>query len=233
MSKIISFGNQKGGVGKSVLTTLCATILSQPPFDYKVCVIDCDKQKSLVEARNIDKDYHKGTFSYEVYDMSIPKLQQSIQTLDQTYHYIFIDAPGKLDKDLPIEQQEISKILMYLDYLFVPFKAGIFNLDATLVYLEFVQKIQQIRKESPRKMQVYGLVNMFRTRSRVNRYLIQEIEEIKSFAKIPFMRNKLKNYTLFEDIDTIKSLYNANAKGSAQVNLAVWFNEFYKIIKLS
>lgn len=231
MSKIISFGNQKGGVGKSVLTTLCANVLSQAPYNYKVCVVDCDKQKSIIGARNVDKHNYKGEFPYIVYNMTVPELQQKIRILDRTHHYVLIDAPGKLDKDLPTDQQEISKILLYLDYLFLPFKAGVFNLDATLIYLEFVRKIQKVRKNSPRKIEVHGLVNMFRSRSRVNRHLMQEIDEIKSFANIPFMENKLKSYTLFEGINTYQSLYNANTKNTAKINFTAWFNEFYKIIR--
>ena len=40
MAKIIMFGNQKGGIGKSTLTILTANTLASPEFDYKVLVID-------------------------------------------------------------------------------------------------------------------------------------------------------------------------------------------------
>ncbi len=41
MSKIISILNQKGGVGKSNVTTLLANIFHFH-FDFKIAVIDCD-----------------------------------------------------------------------------------------------------------------------------------------------------------------------------------------------
>lgn len=230
MSKIISFGNQKGGVGKSTLTVMCANALSQHPFNYNVCIVDCDNQKSIVETRKFDQEDYEEDFPYEVYDMDIPLLQAQLNEMDKTFDFIFIDAAGKLDKELPIEQQEISKILMYVDYLFLPFRAGTFNLDATLTYLEFVQKVYTIRKENNRPLHLHGLINMYRLRSRMNRFLIQEVEEVKKFANISFMENSLNNYTLYEDVDTITSYYEVNSKNKSKINFTLWFNELIKII---
>jgi len=231
MSKIISFGNQKGGVGKSTITVMVANALSQPPFNYDICIVDCDNQKSIVESRRFDKeDFPDMEFPYEVYDMDVPLLQEQIKEMDQVFDFIIVDAAGKLDKDLPIDNQEISKIIMYVDYLFLPFRSGTFNLDSTLNYLEFVQKIYSIRKDTSRPLNLYGLINMFRSRSRMNRYLMQEVDEIKEFTDILFMRNKLNNYTLFEDIDTHTSYYDMESNDTSKINFTVWFNEFMKVI---
>ena len=110
-------------------------LLSQEPFNLDVCIIDTDRQKSIVEARVYDaEDYEE--FSYDVLDLDLPQLQEQIYDLDQKYDLIFIDTAGRLDITLDIQQQEITKALMYADYLFIPFRAGNFNLDATLEYSE-------------------------------------------------------------------------------------------------
>jgi cellulose biosynthesis protein BcsQ len=230
MSKIIIIGNQKGGVGKSTIATLCANALSQDPFNLKVCIIDTDRQKSIVEARDFDVEDYKGEPPYKILGMDLPSLQKEIYALDKEYDLIFIDTAGRLDINLDIQQQEITKALMYADFLFIPFRAGNFNLDATLEYLKMVIKLSKLRGESERQLRFMGFVNMFRDRSKTNTDLILEIENLKS-AGIKFMSTRLRNYTLFEDINTIDSLYDVNSTDKAKLNFTVWLNEFIKTLK--
>ncbi len=230
MSKIIIFGNQKGGVGKSTITTLCANALSQAPFNLKLCIIDNDRQKSIVEARNFDLEDYGEDAPYEVLDMNLEQLQKNIHHLDQQYDLIFIDTAGRLDISMDIQQQEITKALMYADYLFIPFKAGNFNLDASLEYLKMVAQLSQLRSSNERPLHFYGFVNMYRDRSKTNTDLIIEIENLKS-AGVNFMTTRLRNYTLFEDIDTLSSLYDVNSTDKAKLNFTVWLNEFIKTLK--
>ncbi len=230
MSKIIIFGNQKGGVGKTTLTCLCANALSQAPFNYKVCVIDNDKQKSIAEARNFDlEDRTETTVPYTVLEFEIEELQQQIQALDKEYDLIFIDTAGKLDTQAAIENQEITKAIMYCDYLFLPFRAGNFNLDASLQYLKFLLEVQEVRSDSPRQLKILGFVNMYRVRSKVNDLLISEIKHLKE-GGVSFMVNRLGNYTIFEDVDTLTSMYDEDTNHTGKLNFTVWLNEFIKLI---
>ena len=64
----------------------------------------------------------------------------------------------------------------------------------------------------------------------MNRFLMQEIEEVKNFTTIDFMENNLNNYTLYEDVDTITSYYEPNTNEKSKINFTKWFNEFIKII---
>lgn len=229
MSKIIVFGNQKGGVGKSTITILCANALSQDPFNLDVCIIDTDRQKSIVEARAYDEQDNE-VFTYDILDLNLPQLQEQIYDLDQKYDLIFIDTAGRLDINLDIQQQEITKALMYADNLFIPFRAGNFNLDASLEYLKMVVQLADLRENKERSLKFCGFVNMYRDRSKTNTNLIIEIENLKS-AGIDFMMTRLRNYTQFEDIDTVKSLYDVNSTNKAKLNFTVWLNEFVKILK--
>lgn len=228
MSKIIIFGNQKGGVGKSTITCLCANALSQAPFGYKVLVIDNDNQKSIAEARAFDVEDGE-TPPYEVRVMSLPQIQQEIGTLDKQFDIIFIDTAGKLDTDAPIENQEITKGLMYADYLFLPFRAGNFNLDATLPYLDLLLKVQQQREGSPRNLEITGFINMYRQRSKMNDLLISEVKHLKA-GGLKFMVNRMGNYTLFEDVDTLTSMYDEDTNNKAKLNFTVWLNELLQLI---
>jgi len=230
MSTIVAFGNQKGGVGKSTVIALAANALSQAPFNINLCVIDCDLQQSLAEARNFEAEEAEEDFDYPIYGMTIEELQDKIYDLDKQFDLILIDTAGRLDHTVAVDDQEITKALMYADYLFVPFRAGSFNLDASLEYLQVAVKLKQLRQESERPLKLFGFVNMYRDRSKTNTFLISEIEHLRSQG-IKFMMCRLRNYTIFEDIDTQTSLYDVNANKKANLNFTVWLNEFIKILR--
>lgn len=229
MSIIVAFGNQKGGVGKSTVIAMAANALSQAPFNIKLCVVDCDPQQSLLEARSFDEE-ENWTPPYPILGMSVDTLQEQIYELDQEYDLIMIDTAGRLDNTVPVDQQQITRALMYADFLFIPFRAGSFNLDASIEYLKVANSLKELRADSNRPMRYMGFVNMYKDRSRTNAYLVSEIENLKS-EQIPFMLCRLRNYTLFEEIDTFTSYYDVNATNKAKLNFTVWLNEFVKIIK--
>lgn len=229
MSRIVAFGNQKGGVGKSTVIAMTANALSQAPFKTKLCVIDCDRQQSLVEARAFDtQDGEKPP--YPIFGMSLEELQDKIYDLDKEYDLILIDTAGRLDHTIPVENQEITKALMYVDYLFIPFRAGSFNLEASIEYLQVANKLQKLRTKAPRPLRFYGFVNLYKDRSTTNNFLVSEIENLRGQG-VSFMMCRLRNYALFEEIDTMTSFYDVNSSNKAKLNFTVWLNEFVKILK--
>lgn len=229
MSKIVAFGNQKGGVGKSTVIAMAANSLSQAPFNIKLCVIDCDRQRSLVEARAFDEEDIE-ELPYPIFGLSLEELQDKIYDLDKEYDLILIDTAGRLDHTVAVENQEITKALMYADYLFIPFRAGSFNLEASMEYLKVANSLQKLRTNTARPLQFYGFVNMYKDRSKTNQFLVSEIEHLRTQG-IHFMLCRLRNYTLFEEIDTLTSHYNVNSNNKAKLNFTVWLNEFVKILK--
>lgn len=233
MAKIIMFGNQKGGVGKSQCSVMTATALSHPPFNLKVALIDVDEQKSVVSARRIDqKAYGDAPPPYSVLDYTVEEMQEHIGQLDQEFHVILIDAAGKLDARADVTQQEISKSLMYVDYLFLPFVAGNYNLDSTLRYLQFVLQLQKARILSNRQLTATGFVNMYRSRSRKNQFLLEDIESLKQTTQVGFMSSYLHDYAGFSDADTYTSLFDPLSNDAARSNFSAWLSEFGRIIGL-
>lgn len=231
MAKITMIGNQKGGIGKTAVTVMAATALSQKPFDLKVCIIDLDNQKSVVRLRKIDlQAYETDKTPYDVLTYSISDLQANIAALDKSHDLIFLDVAGKMDNTQPIETQEITKALMYVDCLFIPFVAGNFNLESTLDYFAFIKQVQVIRAVQPRSLNVYGFVNMYRFRTKANTSLNEDIESLQAVESIDMMKNHLNDYALFRECDTITSLYDATTNDSAKQNFTSWVNEFISMI---
>lgn len=229
MSTIVAFGNQKGGVGKSTVLTMVANALSQPPFNIQLCVIDTDPQRSLVEARAFDVEA-PDEGPYPILGLSVEELQEQIYELDQTYELILLDTAGRLDHSIPIEQQQITRALMFADYLFIPLRAGSFNLEASMEYLKMAHALQDIRADKQRPLQYVGFLNFYKDRSKSNAFLVSEIEHL-SEQGIRFMNCRLRHYALFEEVDTLTSYYNVNTTNKAKLNFTVWLNEFFKLIK--
>ncbi|MBL7816003.1 MAG: ParA family protein [Saprospiraceae bacterium] len=233
MAKIIMFGNQKGGVGKSLLTTMTATALGSDPLNLRVAVIDLDKQATIYNLRQIDKRaYPQDTPEpFTVFKFKVTDFQKSIGEIDQSFDIVLIDAAGKLDDDTDVMQQEISRALMFTDVLFIPFVAGFGNLTATYDYLNFVSQIKEIRQLQQRKLRVYGFINQYRNRSRANDFLIQDIEAIRQTEPFDVLNCKLHDFTTYKDADTITSLYNPLSNDSAKANFSEFINEIIKTIK--
>ena len=231
MAKIILFGNQKGGVGKSTLTLLTATALSQPPFNLNVCVLDADDQRSLCDLRQNDlgQDTDQKT-PYEIRPATLNDIHRDIRELDRRFHVVFIVVAGKLDLNIAADKQEIIPYLSYVDMLFMPFVAGNFNVDASAKYLKTVLHVQLSRQLSARPLSVFGLVNMYRERSRVNSYLLDDIQNLRSVVDIQFMETHLRDYALFKECDTLKSLYSENSNDAAKANFRTWIDELANLL---
>lgn len=233
MAKIVSISTQKGGNGKSLITTMAAAALGSEPFNFKVAVIDLDHQKTIFKLRQIDKQaYPQDTPEpFTVFGYKLADFQKNVAEIDKAFDIVFIDTAGKLDNETDVLQQEISRALMFTDVLFIPFVAGFGNLTATYDYLKFVAQIQEARQLQQRKLRFYGFINQYRSRSRANDYLLQDIEAIQQTDPFDLMTSRLHDFTMFKDADTITSLYNPLSNDSAKANFAEWLNEFITLIK--
>lgn len=226
------FGNQKGGVGKTTLTSLAANSLAA--HGYSVFVVDADKQRSMVKRRTLDLNGFDGKTPYPIQQMTIADFQDKttgIYKLVNEYDFVLVDAAGKLDTNLPIEQQEISKFLQYVQFLFIPFTGGNYGLESTLDYLKTVLKVKNQRAKVGRPLEVIGFVNMAETRTLDDKHLLEEMDDLKQMVNIKWMDSSLNRYAAFRNVDTLTSFYSDNSKDRAIINFSNWFNEFQKLIK--
>jgi cellulose biosynthesis protein BcsQ len=236
MAKIIMFGNQKGGIGKSTLSILTANALSAPEFDYKVLVIDNDTQRSVTSIRQYDteimeEEYKEDfEFPYDVKALTYVQIRDRIVNFDKDYDFVFIDTPGRIDLEEDIKQQEITKLLSFVDFVFVPFKGGALNLDSTLRYSKLLLDIQELRKGKPRPLSLYGLVNFYRENAITDQELKEEIDYLQSNTNIVFMTAKMRQYALYERLNTYKSIYiEGRTSNKARKSFSMWFDEFIRI----
>ena len=97
--------------------------------------------------------------------------------------------------------------------------------------MNFIEQVQATRALQTRKMKVYGFVNMYRSRSKVNQMLLQYIDSLKESNNLQMMSTYLNDYTLFKEADTMTSIYSASSSDAAVNNFVEWFNELVHIIQ--
>jgi len=103
---IITFANQKGGVGKTTLCTLFANYLVA--HRKRVLVNDCDVQQTINFRRKADLQKYKDvTIPYNIQSFNIANVQNVqnlITNLRKMQGIILIDVPGNLTQQgLPMK----------------------------------------------------------------------------------------------------------------------------------
>ncbi|MEC3880249.1 ParA family protein [Parapedobacter sp. 10938] len=142
----ISFSTQKGGVGKSTMTTLLASVLHYR-LGFNVLVMDCDfPQHSLTHMRERDKktimqnDYHKKAamkqfqaINKKAYPIIKCKAENALEKASGYANQsavvpdiIFFDLPGTANT------QGVLTTLKKMDFIFSPITADRLVVESTL-----------------------------------------------------------------------------------------------------
>lgn len=158
MNKIIVFGNQKGGVGKTTLCTLFANYLASKKLP--VLVIDCDGQQTIYEKRQADiKKYGNDAFSYNIQAFSIAdadKVKMLMQNLRKMDGIILIDSPGNL------AQQGLIPLFANADYIVCPYQYEATSINSTVTFTVFIKKLQTRIKSM--QSQIFFVPNRYDSR---------------------------------------------------------------------
>lgn len=143
--KLISIATQKGGVGKSTLTAIIASLL-QYRYGYNVIVVDVDyPQYSLTEIRKSDLETVKkderlanlasrqfSKLNKGSYPILTCKANEAIDRLNELdlkgIDYVLLDMPGT------INQPGVIELLASLDYIFIPIVADPIVMRAAVTY---------------------------------------------------------------------------------------------------
>jgi len=118
MSRIILFGGEKGGTGKTTLSTNTAGVLAS--YGKKVLLVDTDKQGSAspwCSIRNENEDL-KPVYSMELTGIGIAK---KILSFVDNFDYVIIDAGGR-------DSFELREALGIADVAIIPLKPSQFDI---------------------------------------------------------------------------------------------------------
>jgi len=174
--RVISFINQKGGVGKTTMTTLIANMLH---FHYRcrVAILDLDmpqfsiakrqaKMKKIISSNDkLDGIYnliYEKKLELDVFGRELSDAPAEIDKLKNDYDILFVDITGTVH--LP----NVKQVYLKINYFFIPtFQDG----DTFLSTMEFYKFITNNLSKSPN----YKACKLF-------------------FNKIPTNSNQLKKY---------------------------------------
>tara|TARA_B100001123_G_C14763107_1_gene809597 strand:- start:12 stop:644 length:633 start_codon:yes stop_codon:yes gene_type:complete len=132
MGKIISFSNQKGGSGKTTISANLAVLWSNS--NYKVAIVDADRQKSLTYWLNARKNYYgENDIGFSVYDFETFSNTDELKKIKRKYDFIIIDSP-------PSITYETIQVLRCSDFVYVPIQPTPLDLLATIPFLNLAKK---------------------------------------------------------------------------------------------
>ena len=138
---IVTFANQKGGVGK---TTLCVSFANYlVTKGVRVVVIDCDFQHSIMKCRKADiRKYGEQEMPYEVwaYEANDKAMMTSLMEKlhnDPEIDVVLMDSPGSL------KAEGLIPMLVNSDIIIVPFHYDLVTVPSTASFLMFVDRLKK------------------------------------------------------------------------------------------
>lgn len=246
----VSFSTPKGGVGKSTMTVLLASVLHYR-LGYNVLVMDCDfPQYSLTNMRDTDmktimqNDYHKKaamkqfkSINKKAYPIIKCKaenaLEQALEYVSQSVvepNIIFFDLPGTANTT------GVLTTLKAMDFIFSPMSADRLVVESTLSFTKAFLGLPQTDESNGEQM-IWLFWNQVDGREKTGLYDAYQsvIEELS----LPIMETRLMDSKRFrkETDDTLNyifrsSLLPAEPQLMKATRLDRFVEEFLKIIHL-
>ena len=249
----ISFSTQKGGVGKSTITTLLASMLHYR-LGYNILVIDCDfPQYSLSNMRERDKkaimvnDYHRKAAikqfqhlnkkAYPIYPIIRSKADTALESasdyLQQTTtvpDIIFFDLPGTANT------KGVLTTLKAMDFIFSPLTADRLVVESTLGFTKAFLGLPQMENDS-RQQSIWLFWNQTDGREKTGLYNIYEKVIIE--LQLNIMNTRIMDSKKFrkESDDMNNSIFRssllpAESQLLKSTKMNLFIEEFLQIIQL-
>ncbi|HLW39866.1 MAG TPA: ParA family protein [Brumimicrobium sp.] len=246
----ISFSTQKGGVGKSTMTTLLASVLHYR-LGYNVLVMDCDfPQHSLTNMRERDKKtimqnkYHKKaamkqfqTINKKAYPIIKSKAENALERASEYIKQsalvpdiVFFDLPGTANT------KGVLTTLKIMDFIFSPITADRLVVESTLGFTKaFLELPKTI--EGNKDQQLWLFWNQVDGRERTGLY--EAYQNVINQLKLSIMETRIMDSKRFrkETDDTANyvfrsSLLPAETQLMKVTRMDLFVGEFLKITHL-
>lgn len=138
---IVTFANQKGGVGK---TTLCVTFANYlVTKGVRAVVIDCDFQHSIMKCRKADiKKYGENAVPYDVLAYEANDKQAMTVLMEKLHNdpsidVVLMDSPGSL------KAEGLIPMFVNSDIIVVPFHYDLVTVPSTASFLLFIDRLRK------------------------------------------------------------------------------------------
>lgn len=192
MAKIISVANQKGGAGKTTVTSLMASILDSRGFAVKV--IDSDNQRTFSSIRNMEDNPEEG---YEVTYINVNSLTDRIEEEEVDFDYIFIDMAGN------ISDPAILEVLSIVDLIVVCHEPTLQAMQGTSGFMDVLDEaiLKPLAKSKDGNPPiVYNLINKYVSNESISKEYSNNRDEM--FPGQLWFKHPLPLLTIFKELET-------------------------------
>lgn len=222
---VISFVNQKGGVGKSTIASIFANHLfgtgKNENMKLNIAVIDADDlQQTLYRKRQREL----ASLEAQLEEISDPELKQQYKELENTYQVLKIaskDIPNEIDSlkdefdiiliDLPgnMKQEGVITDYFLIDIMLIPFQPNEFDIDSTIQFYNLLMEdVVKGRQESGLQTTVAGLINRVNPQTKE----FKDLYENRDQFPFPILTNYIKESKVAyqRNINTLGENYDQN-----------------------
>jgi len=185
--KIVAFVNQKGGVGKSTLTTNIAAILGTK---HHVLLLDTDSQGSsedwgVARINKLQSESKLRGFSKHYRGIKkATEVSTDLEEIASSYDIVVVDTPGR-------NELVSLGVIAAANLVVIPLTPGNFSFWSSEVTRELIQKVAVAR---PSDFAARLLLNMRDKRKKISR----EAEALLQELEIPVMRASIGHRNIFE-----------------------------------
>jgi chromosome partitioning protein len=178
LTMIISFQNQKGGVGKTTLSVNVAHALALSGF--KVLVVDADPQGSVRDWASV----RDSQLPFHVVGMDRPTIHRDLPSMQDHYEHVVIDAPPRVS--------ELARsAILASDVVVIPVQPSPYDVWAAKEIVALVQEAS-VYKE---KIKSVFAIN----RKIANTAIGREVKEALQTYSLPVLEAQICQRVLFAE----------------------------------
>jgi cellulose biosynthesis protein BcsQ len=201
---ILAFATQKGGAGKSTITTHFASALCYL-YGYKVAVVDCDYPQNTLHSYRVDEQTRmqteepfrqrllkQGLRPYPIYISSVEKASASIIALfEQDFDFILVDTPGT------VNVVGLPELLRLVDYIFLPLEPDKGTIASTMGYMGLLPAFTQTSNPDSNLLGYYAFWNKFVKAER--KAIYDKTEELFQSKGLPMLKSRVELLMTYKD----------------------------------
>ena len=184
-AKIIAVSNQKGGAGKSTVTTNLAVELAHRGFEVLVIDSDAEQQSAMVwSARREQVNENEELPFVQVTHLPAKNLR-NVHRLRDKYEYILIDGGARIT-------EEAHAAVAVADFLLVPVKTSELDIESTIQFLKIVSSGMK-RNDS---LKVSIMINGINEKTVLGQTVLEQLQQWEDFK---LLKSRFGQYQAFQD----------------------------------
>jgi len=205
---IISFQNQKGGVGKTTLSINVAAALALTGL--RVLIVDSDPQGSVRDWASVRED----TPPFHVIGMDRPTIHRDLPEMTENYDHIIIDAPPRVS--------ELARsAILASDCVVIPVQPSPYDVWAAKEIVAIINEAT-VFKENIKSVFVIN-------RKITNTAIGREVKDALQVYNLPVLDAQVCQRVLFaESAATGKTIFEVDPLSQAAVEIQTLTNEILK-----